>query len=103
MATPSLCLKIVHSLKKCINILRGHALRRKDKDLEEDVDNFEKLIDAEWSYRVSHHCLSALSTKKVNTVDLLPLAEDLEKLRKSVLSKMSSDGEFLEERPQLVC
>ena len=46
MATPSLSLNTDHSLKKCINILRGHALRRKDKDLE-DVDNCEKLIDAE--------------------------------------------------------
>ena len=98
VATPSLCLKIGHSLKKCINILRGHALRRKDKDSEEDVDNFEKLIDAEWSYRVSHHSLSALS---FNKVDLLPLAEDLEKLRKSVLSKMSSNAEILEQHPQL--
>ena len=103
VATPSLCLKIGHSLKKCINILRGHALWTKDKNLEEDVDNFEKLIGAEWSYRVSHHSPSALSTKKFNTVDLLPLAEDLEKLRKTVLSKMSSNAEFLEERPQLVC
>ena len=103
VATPSLCLKIGHSLKKCINILQGHALRTKDKDLEEDVDNFEKLIGAEWSYSVWHHSLSALSTKKFNKVDLLPLAEDLEKLRKSALSKMSSNGEFHEERPHLVC
>ena len=101
VATPSLSLKIGHSLKKCINILRGHALRRKDKVLEEDVDNFEKLIDAEWTYRVSHHSLSAISTKKFNKVDLLPLAEDLEKLRKSVLSKMSSNAEILEQHPQL--
>ena len=101
VATPSLSLKIGHSLKKCISILRGHALRRKDKGLEEDVDNFEKLIDAEWSYRVSHHSLSALSTKKFNKVNLLPLAEDLEKLRKSVLSKMSSNAEILEQHPQL--
>ena len=67
VATPSLSLKIGHSLKKFINILRGHALQRKDK----------VLIEAEWSYHVSHHSLSALSTKKFNKVDLLPLAEDL--------------------------
>lgn len=65
VATPSLSLKTGHSLKKCINILRCHALRRKDKGLEEDVDKFEKLIAAEWSYHVSHHSLSALSTKKL--------------------------------------
>ena len=65
VATPSLSLKTCHSLKKCINILQCHALWRKDKGLEEDVDKFEKLIAAEWSYHVSHHSLAALSTKKL--------------------------------------
>ena len=101
VATPSLSLKIGHSLKKCINILRGHALRRKDTILEEDVNNFEKLIESEWSFRVSHHSLGALSSKKFNKVELLPLAEDLEKLRKSVLSKMSFSAEVLEKDPHL--
>ena len=41
---PSLSLKIGHSLKKCIKILRDHALRRKDKGLEKDVDNFKNLL-----------------------------------------------------------
>lgn len=70
-------MKIGHSLKKCVNILRGNALRRKDKEAQEDADNFEKLIESEWSHRVSHHSLGALSTRKFNKVGLLPLAEDL--------------------------
>lgn len=102
VATPSLSLKIGHSLKKCVNILRGNALRRKDKEVQEDVDNFEKLLESEWSHRVSHHSLGALGTRKFNKVELLPLAEDLEKLRKSVLSKMSSSAQVLQEQqPQL--
>ena len=101
VATPSLSLKIGHSLKKCVNILRGHALRAKDKVLEEDADNFEKLIASEWSYRVSHHSLNALNAKKFNKVELLPLADDLNKLRKSLLAKMSSNMERLEQEPQL--
>ncbi|XP_068694511.1 uncharacterized protein [Montipora foliosa] len=102
VATPSLALKIGHSLKKCVNVLRGHALRRKDDSLLEDVDNFEKLIEAEWSHRVSHHSLRALGTQKFNRVELLPLAEDLEKLRKSVLSIMQSTAQVLQEgQPQL--
>ena len=32
VATPSLSLKVGHSLKKCVSILRGQAFRRKDKD-----------------------------------------------------------------------
>ncbi|XP_068690650.1 uncharacterized protein [Montipora foliosa] len=37
-----------------------------DKDQQEDADNFEKLIDSEWSHRVSHHSLSTLGTSKFN-------------------------------------
>lgn len=101
VATPSLSLKLGHSLKKCVHILRGHALRRKDKDLQEDAENFEKLLESEWSHRVSHHSLNSLSTSKFNKVQLLPLADDLDKLRKFVLVKMSSGVQLLEEQPQL--
>lgn len=78
VATPSLSLKLGHSLKKCVHILRGKALRRKDKDLQENADNFEKLIESEWSHRVSHHSLSALSTIKFNKVQLLPSRQSKE-------------------------
>lgn len=101
VATPSLSLKVGHSLKKCVSILRGQAFRRKDKDLQEDVDNFEKLLDSEWSHRVSHHSLSTLSASKFNKVEILPLADDLEKLRRSILSKISSSTQILAEQPQL--
>ena len=80
--TPSLALKIGHLLKKCVNVVRGQALREKDKDSQEDTDSFEKLIDQEWSHRISHHSLSILSLRKYNKVDMLPIAEDLDKLRK---------------------
>ena len=101
VATPSLSLKLGHSLKKCVHILRGHALRRKDKDLQEDADNFEQLLESEWSHRVSHHSLNSLSTSKFNKVQLLPLADDLDKLRKFVLIKMSSSVHLLEEQPRV--
>lgn len=101
VATPSLSLKVGHSLKKCVAILRGQAFRTKDKDLQEDADNFEKLLDSEWSHRVSHHSLSTLEAGKFNKVELLPLADDLEKLRKSILSKISSTTQVLAEQPQV--
>lgn len=101
VATPSLSLKVGHSLKKCVSILRGQALRRKDKDLQEEADTFEKLLESEWSCRVSHHSLSTLGASKYNKVEILPLAEDLEKLRKSILFKISSSTQILSEQPQL--
>ena len=101
VATPSLSLKVGHSLKKCVSILRGQALRRQDKDLQEEVDTFEKLLDSEWSRHVSHHSLSTLGASKFNKVEILPLAKDLEKLRRSILSKISSSTSILTEQPQL--
>ena len=53
------------------------------------------------SHRVSHHSLNSLSTSKFNKVQLLPLADDLDKLRKFVLVKMFSSVKQLEEQPQL--
>lgn len=101
MATPSLSLKLSHSLKKCVHILRDQALRRKDKDLQEDADNFEKLLESEWSHCVSHRSLNSLSASKFNKVKLLSLADELDKLRKFVLVKVSSSVKLLEEQPEL--
>ena len=81
---PSLALKLGHSLKKCVNIVRSQALRAKDKDRLEDADNFEKLLECEWSFRISRYSLNTLGTRKYNKMNMLPLAEDLEKLRKHV-------------------
>lgn len=47
VATPSLSLKIGHSLKKCVTIIRDKAFHRGDKDLQEDADNSEKLLESE--------------------------------------------------------
>lgn len=101
VATPSLSLKVGYSLKRCVSILRGKAFRTKDKDLQEDTDNFEKLLDSEWSHRISHHSLNTMGESKFNKIEILPLAEDLQKLRRSLLSKISSSTQVLAEQPQL--
>ena len=93
---PSLALKLDHSLKKCVNIVRSQALRAKDKDRLEDADNFEKLLECEWSFRISRHSLNTLGTRKYNKVNMPPLAEDLEKLRKHVHLTIKESAKALE-------
>ena len=85
----------------CSNSSGPCVAQGEDKDLQEDAENFEKLLESEWSHRVSHHYLSSLSTSKFNKVQLLPLANDLDKLRKFVLVEMSSSVQLLEEQLQL--
>ena len=101
VGTPSLALKVGHSLKKCVQIVRGRALRDKDKSLLEDAENFEKLLQTEWSDRISHHSLTTLGDRKYNKVDLLPLAEDLKTLRNYVLGRVSLYTKSLEHQPSL--
>ena len=99
VATPSLSLKVVHSLKRCVSILRGRVFHTKDKDLQEDSDNFEKLLDSEWGHCISHHSLNTVEESKFNKIEILSLAEDLEKLQRSLLSKISSSTQVLTEPP----
>ena len=79
VGTPSLTLKIGYGLKKCANILIGLALRENDDNLEKSAVNFIRLLDTEWCNRVSHHSLVTLSTRKFKKVEVLPLADDIEK------------------------
>lgn len=92
---PSLALKLGHSLKKCVNVIRGQALRQKDKELLGDAEDFEKLLESEWSFSISHHSLETLADRKYNKVDLLPITEDLEKLKKNIDTQISVSSKAL--------
>ena len=82
-----------------MNVVRGQALREKSKDIQEDVDNFENLLESEWSYRISHQLLNTLGARKYNKVDVLPLAEDLEKLREHIQLTINKSAEALQNHP----
>ena len=99
VATPSLSLKVVHSLKRCVSILRRRAFHTKDKDLQEDSDNFEKLLDSESGHCISYHSLNTVEESKFNKIEILSLEEDLEKLQRSLLSKISSSTQVLTQPP----
>ena len=101
VGTPSLALKIGYGLKKCVNVVIGKALRDEDHVTERAADNFRRLLETEWSHRVSHHSLTTLSTRKFNKVNVLPLAEDLEKLRQYIDKNMSLAMESLKKNPNL--
>lgn len=101
VGTPSLALKLGHALKKCIYIVRGKALRSKDKAVLEDVEHFEKLMDAEWNTSISHHSIATLDERKYNKPDLLPITSDLQKLRQFIVSRISSLTVSLRTQPSL--
>ena len=88
VGTPSLALHIGYALKKCVGIVRGKALREKDRGLLEDIEHFEKLMEAEWNYRISHHSMTTLNDRKHNQPDLLPVTSDLQKLKEYITLKV---------------
>ncbi|XP_057183197.1 uncharacterized protein LOC130549867 isoform X3 [Triplophysa rosa] len=78
--TPSLALKIGHSLLKVSDIVRCHALMAGNEDLIKSSEAFQKLYQAKWSEYISHCALTTISDSKYNKPDNLPLTEDIKKL-----------------------
>ena len=98
---PGLALKLGYSLKRCAELLRGFALRKKDKDMKEDVESFVELINSEWSSKVSSAALRALGDNAFNKTPDMPETEDLVKLRDFLLSKIPTTTQSLLLEPSL--
>ncbi|CAB4019222.1 Hypothetical predicted protein [Paramuricea clavata] len=81
---PSLALKLWHSLLKCATLLHNQAIRARNDLVLKEIKYFQKLMRSEWEYKISHHSLSTLKERKMNAVQVLPLTEDMRKLRKFV-------------------
>lgn len=54
------------------------------------MENFEKLMEAEWNYRISRHSMTTLNDRKHNQPDLLPVTSDLQKLKEYITLKIIS-------------
>ncbi|CAC5406034.1 unnamed protein product [Mytilus coruscus] len=79
-SSPSLALKLGHSLCKTAKILRNKAIEKGDDITKERASLFLDLYKGEWGDRISSLALDSLSTAKYNSVQLLPLVEDVAKL-----------------------
>lgn len=87
--TPSVALKIGHSLKKCCHILIGESMRNNDTQKKEEVRSFLELLENEWSEKVSKHCLETMANRKFNKPMSIPLTEDVVKLATSIKDEIS--------------
>lgn len=75
--TPSLALKIGHTLKKVAMIQVSKALMCEDEEVEKKSRDFHKLCSERWDEEVSSHALRTLYANKRNKPKLLPLSEDV--------------------------
>ena len=88
-SSPSTALKCGYSLKRASQVLRGQALRNQDVDAKKQIDMFLELYDSERTDKLSSHALGDLSFKKHNKPRLIPVTEDLMKLREHLVKEIS--------------
>ncbi|XP_059184663.1 uncharacterized protein LOC131967738 isoform X2 [Centropristis striata] len=75
--TPSLALKLGHTLHKVCDIIHCRALMAEHEELIKSTDTFKKLYSSKWSEMVSHSALNTLSDAKYNKPSTLPFTEDV--------------------------
>ena len=85
---PSLALKLGHSLKRCAQVLKSSALRRKAEETIKRAKRFLDLYEADWTSKISSRSLASLESRKQNNLEYLPVAEDLSLLRQHLDSKI---------------
>ena len=103
--TPSLALKIGHSLKECVRIeinsctVQGYSAVEKKQKFEQ----FLSLCDNEWGHEVSSHALRSLHKCKFNKPTVLPLAEDVKALHDYLSAKAEVCMNSLSLEPSVSC
>ena len=83
-------------------ILRGIALRQKGAELKQKVDMFLELLDTEWLIKISSAALRTLSDGQFRKSQVLPVTEDLMKLREYLLAEIPKAMQQLLQIPEVV-
>ncbi|XP_076587412.1 uncharacterized protein LOC143321144 isoform X2 [Chaetodon auriga] len=95
--TPSLALKLGHSLKKVGDIILCRAIAAEDENLIKAADRFTKLCTKEWAGQISHTALATLSKSKFNKACTIPFTEDVQLLHKYLDEKSARAMDNLKE------
>jgi sulfur relay (sulfurtransferase) DsrF/TusC family protein len=78
---PSLALHVGHVLVKCAEIKKGMGIRNNFPTTIADADAFLALHKADWTSRISSAALATFKYRRYNNPDVLPLTDDLLKLK----------------------
>ncbi|XP_026119679.1 uncharacterized protein LOC113098803, partial [Carassius auratus] len=90
--SPSLALKLGHSLNKICEIIQCRALMSEDKELISSTETFKKLYSSKWSEMISHTALVTLNEAKFNKPSTLPFTQDVQSLHQ--LLEKTADTAF---------
>jgi hypothetical protein len=93
--TPSLALKLGHTLSKCCNILKSEGLASGDSKKVANANGFLELYSINWSTDVSIMAHQTLVDSRKNTTKLIPLSADVQKLSLHLKSTIDNSSETL--------
>ncbi|XP_051781264.1 uncharacterized protein LOC114648939 [Erpetoichthys calabaricus] len=80
MKTPSLALKLGHSLQKISNIVEAQAMVEENEMMVKNAQSFRKIYETQWNELISSVALRCLRESKWNAPQLLPFTEDVKKM-----------------------
>ena len=86
--TPTLGLKIGHSLQQCCILLKGNAIETKNEIVRQECDDFQELYRINWETEVSSQACRTLYESKKNSSSELPLTEDVSTLASYISSEI---------------
>lgn len=96
--TPSLALKIGHSLQKCLKIVIGRSIEVGNNITNSNAEKLQTLIDLNWTDEVSSNALKTLQEGKRNKGSrVLPLADDVKLLSDHLKSESKKQYMILNE------
>ena len=79
--TPSLALKLGHAIHKCSKIVAGQCIENRDREKANDVEEFQKLLELNWTDDISLNALKTIREDKRNKASqMIPLADDVKQL-----------------------
>jgi hypothetical protein len=81
VGTPSLALRVGHTLMKAAKILIGDAIISRNKELRNSTEDYVTLHEMQYSAKVSSHALRNMFDRKSEKVPIQPITEDLLKIR----------------------
>ncbi|KAL7846086.1 hypothetical protein AOLI_G00242780 [Acnodon oligacanthus] len=97
--TPSLALKLGHTLQKVCEIIHCRALMAEDEEFIKSTETFKKLYTTKWSEMISHTALSPLNEAKFNKPSTLPFTHDVQLLHKHLETTANAASENLKKAP----
>lgn len=98
--TPSLPLKLGHSLIKCAKMLKAEGIIEGNSEKRKVAEDFALLYQIEWNERISGQALATLDTNSYNKPKLLPLVEDVAKLHSYLSVQANSLTKVIQSDPK---